>query len=121
MWRGKKFVAVPKMLKALGSINRLRAMEFLADRRMGICELASYVGVSQGTMSYHVQVLLDAGLVFWDGWCVLGVSRKSIELVESYLRQCLHEPEFPMPRLPEPPPPSPEERALIAQGEPLDD
>ncbi|MDO9557179.1 MAG: metalloregulator ArsR/SmtB family transcription factor [Coriobacteriia bacterium] len=51
------------MFNALGQPTRRRIMETLAVRPTGVTGLCDYVGVSQGTMSYHIEILRQAGLV----------------------------------------------------------
>jgi ArsR family transcriptional regulator, arsenate/arsenite/antimonite-responsive transcriptional repressor len=57
--------AVP-LLKALADPVRLRLMSLVASRAAGeacVCELTDAFGLSQPTISHHMQVLHKAGLV----------------------------------------------------------
>lgn len=57
--------AVP-LLKALADPVRLRLMSLVASRASGeacVCELTGAFGLSQPTISHHMQVLHKAGLV----------------------------------------------------------
>ncbi len=62
----------PDRLKLLGDATRWRILAFLArpiqsccSRDDGVCgcDLETYLGVSQPTISHHMKLLVDAGLV----------------------------------------------------------
>jgi ArsR family transcriptional regulator, arsenate/arsenite/antimonite-responsive transcriptional repressor len=59
-------VAVAKRLKAVADPIRLQMLSMLADAPEDgccTCELAPAVGLTEGTASHHLRVLLEAGLV----------------------------------------------------------
>ncbi|HHT28563.1 MAG TPA: winged helix-turn-helix transcriptional regulator [Firmicutes bacterium] len=51
------------MFKALGDENRLRILAALDDRAHCVCELARQLGMPQPTLSHHLKILRDTGLV----------------------------------------------------------
>ena len=51
------------ILKALCDETRLRILSLLADRSMNGCEINRAFDCSQPTISYHMKLLVDAGLV----------------------------------------------------------
>ena len=51
------------IFRALGSEPRARIVELLADRPMNINELSLALGLAQPSVSKHVQILEEAGLV----------------------------------------------------------
>jgi len=51
------------IFKALGHGDRLRIVEDLADGEKCVCELVKSVGSSWSTVSRHLSVLKDAGVV----------------------------------------------------------
>ena len=54
------------VLKALGEPTRLRLMSLIAAHEGGqacVCDLTGPVGLSQPTVSHHLKVLVDAGLI----------------------------------------------------------
>jgi ArsR family transcriptional regulator, arsenate/arsenite/antimonite-responsive transcriptional repressor len=54
------------VFRALGDPNRLRLLSFLAAQPGGeacVCNLTEPVGLSQPTVSHHLKVLTDAGLL----------------------------------------------------------
>ncbi|GBC60013.1 transcriptional regulator [Desulfonema ishimotonii] len=52
-----------KVMKALSDPNRVRIVKMLQHKTMCVCELRGALGVSQPTVSKHLKVLEDAGLV----------------------------------------------------------
>lgn len=66
---------IPDQLRLLGDSTRWRILEFLADpilscstRADGICgcDLETFLGVTQPTVSHHMKQLVEAGLVTAD-------------------------------------------------------
>ncbi len=58
--------ALARMCKALGDPTRVRLVSMIAAAAGGeacICEMTGPVGLSQPTVSHHVRLLVDAGLV----------------------------------------------------------
>jgi DNA-binding transcriptional ArsR family regulator len=53
----------PERLKALGDPLRSRICDLVLERAMSVTELAGRVGRPKGTVAYHVDVLVDAGLL----------------------------------------------------------
>ena len=49
--------------KALGDPNRIRIMKMLERRRLCVCEVREILGLSNSTVSKHLSILRDAGLV----------------------------------------------------------
>ena len=55
-----------RTLKALADSTRLRLLSIVAAHESGeacVCELIDPVGLSQGTVSHHMKVLVDAGFL----------------------------------------------------------
>lgn len=63
-----------RCLKALAEKNRLRILKLLQHRKMCVCELAQVIGVSQPSISRHLNKLKSAGLIdseqegFWTNY-----------------------------------------------------
>jgi len=58
-----------RTLKALADPARLRLLSIVAAQESGeacVCELIEPVGLSQGTVSHHMKVLVDAGILTRD-------------------------------------------------------
>lgn len=59
-------VALAAKFKALGDPTRLRLLSIVAaheDREACVCDLTEPVALSQPTVSHHLKVLVDAGLL----------------------------------------------------------
>ena|SRR5438552_14321676 len=57
--------ALATLFRALGDASRVRIINLLAssDEPICVCELTEPVGLSQGTVSFHLKKLLQAGLI----------------------------------------------------------
>jgi ArsR family transcriptional regulator, arsenate/arsenite/antimonite-responsive transcriptional repressor len=58
--------ALARMFKALADPNRVKLLSMIAasdDREACVCDLTAPVGLAQPTISHHMKVLADAGLV----------------------------------------------------------
>ena len=53
----------PSRLKALGDALRMQICDLVLERAMSVTELAERVRRPKGTVAYHVDVLVDAGLL----------------------------------------------------------
>jgi ArsR family transcriptional regulator len=56
----KQFIRV---MKALSDPNRVRVLKMLETKQLCVCELKDLVGLAQSTVSKHLKVLEEAGLV----------------------------------------------------------
>jgi ArsR family transcriptional regulator len=52
-----------KVMKALSDPNRVRLLKMLQHRTMCVCEMQAALNVAQPTVSKHLRLLEDAGLV----------------------------------------------------------
>jgi len=52
-----------RRMKALGDPLRMRITELVLERAMSVTDLAERLGRPKGTVGYHVDVLMDAGLL----------------------------------------------------------
>jgi ArsR family transcriptional regulator len=61
------FETYEAMFKALADKKRLQIMHVLTQRgRTCVCDLSDIVGMAQSKLSYHLKILLDAGLIHKD-------------------------------------------------------
>lgn len=73
--------------KALGDPARLRLLSLIAAHEDGeacICNLTEPVGLSQGTVSHHMKILVTAGLVSREQrgkWAYYRVQRRALDAV----------------------------------------
>ena len=52
-----------KVFKAAGDKNRLRILKMLEQKNMCVCELSAALGITQPSVSKHLSLLKEAGLV----------------------------------------------------------
>lgn len=52
-----------RILKALSDPNRLEIMNLLSDSELCACRILETLNITQPTLSHHMKVLSDAGLV----------------------------------------------------------
>jgi len=81
-----------KTFKALGDPTRVRLLSLIAASGGGeacICDLTKPVGLSQPTVSHHMKMLADAGLVVREQrgrWAYFRVVPEALESVSAALR-----------------------------------
>lgn len=54
---------VVRLFKALGDESRLRILSALAKETYCVCDLARFLNIPQPTLSHHLKILRDIGLV----------------------------------------------------------
>ncbi|MBW1782996.1 MAG: winged helix-turn-helix transcriptional regulator [Deltaproteobacteria bacterium] len=52
-----------KVMKALSDPNRVKIIKMLQHKSMCVCEMQAALGIAQPTVSKHLKLLEDAGLV----------------------------------------------------------
>ncbi|MBW2552946.1 MAG: winged helix-turn-helix transcriptional regulator [Deltaproteobacteria bacterium] len=52
-----------KVFKALSDKNRLRILKMLQHKKMCVCELSAALGITRPSVSRHLSLMKDAGLV----------------------------------------------------------
>ncbi len=52
-----------KVLKALSDPMRVRIVKLLGQKKMCVCELTEVLSIGQPSVSHHLRILKDAGLV----------------------------------------------------------
>ena len=52
-----------KVMKALSDPNRVKILKMLQHKSLCVCEMQSALGIAQPTVSNHLKILEDAGLV----------------------------------------------------------
>lgn len=58
-----KFEKNSKVFKALGDSNRLRILNLLSEEEKCACEILKCFDISQSTLSHHMKILSECGLV----------------------------------------------------------
>lgn len=52
-----------RVMKSLSDPNRVRVLKLLQDGELCVCEIQKVLGLAQSTVSKHMKLLEDAGLV----------------------------------------------------------
>ncbi|MGM9630209.1 ArsR/SmtB family transcription factor [Butyricicoccus sp.] len=79
-----------RLFKALGDENRLQILQLLSQREVCACAIERELSISQSTLSHHMKVLTDAGIVKGrkDGrWIYYSVDEAGRTCVQSFLAQ----------------------------------
>lgn len=83
---------VARVFKALGDPTRVRLLSLIASADGGeacICDLTEPVGLSQGTVSHHMKLLAEAGLVTRDQrgkWAYYSIDKGALDQAAAALR-----------------------------------
>ena len=54
---------IVKIFKALGDENRLKILHIIGSQEICACKLLEYLEVGQPTVSYHMKILCDSGII----------------------------------------------------------
>lgn len=57
------YIQLSKKLKVLGDANRLKILNLLSCGELCACEILEHFDFTQPTLSHHMKVLMDCGLV----------------------------------------------------------
>lgn len=83
---------VARVFKALGDPTRVRLLSLIAAGEGGeacICDLTDPVGLSQGTVSHHMKLLAEAGLVTREQrgrWAYFSLNADALDAAAGALR-----------------------------------
>ncbi len=76
-----------KCMKALGDPVRLEIFNMLREGKLCACKILERFAMTQPTLSYHMKLLTDSGLVFaekdWK-WSYYSVDKKAAEALGIY-------------------------------------
>ena len=85
-------IDVALICKALGDSNRLQIIQMLSDGEKCGCKLLEAFEITQPTLSHHMKILCDAGVVVGrkEGkWTHYSISKKGTEQAKECLRQLM--------------------------------
>ncbi|MBS1699668.1 MAG: helix-turn-helix transcriptional regulator [Actinobacteria bacterium] len=83
---------IARVFKALGDPTRVRLLSLIAGGPGGeacICDLTEPVGLSQGTVSHHMKLLAEAGLVTREQrgrWAYFAIADGALDAAAASLR-----------------------------------
>lgn len=61
---GNKYSENAELLRALADVNRLRIVDMLSADKLCACNILEKLDITQPTLSHHMKILCDSGLVF---------------------------------------------------------
>ena len=77
-----------KQFKALGDLTRVNIVNYLSQGEKCACMLLEDFDISQPTLSHHMKILCDSGLVIGQKrgkWMYYSLSDEGFDFVTSYL------------------------------------
>lgn len=83
---------IARLFKAMGDPTRVRLLSLIAAGEQGeacVCDLTEPVGLSQGTVSHHMRILTEAGLVEREQrgkWAYYSIVRTALDAAAAALR-----------------------------------
>ena len=83
---------VVRIFKALSDENRIRVLRILRSGEKCACKVVEELNISQPTLSHHMKILCDAGLVTGrkEGkWMHYAICRNGISRVQSLMKELL--------------------------------
>ena len=81
---------LPTIMKALGDENRLKILAMLGQGSLCACEMLGNLHIRQSTLSHHMSILSEAGLVSsWSvgKWTHYRLCPQGIDLAQSFIGQ----------------------------------
>lgn len=75
---------IEKLFKALADRNRIRIIKMLEERPLCVCEITHVMGIAQSSVSRHLAILRDAGLLEdrkMGQWTIYSLSRSTDDAI----------------------------------------
>jgi len=85
-----KYESNAKIFQALSDPNRLIIIEMLQSRERCACELLEFLNIVQSTLSHHMKILCDSGLVNSrrnGKWMYYSLSKDACEAAKKLLNE----------------------------------
>ena len=85
-----------RVMKALSDPNRVKIMKMLEAKELCVCEITAVLGLAQSTVSKHLKILEDAGLIesrkagAWVNYSVpANFENQYAEIIQNHLKDWL--------------------------------
>ena len=88
----EKYNAQARLFKALSDENRLKTLDLLKDKSYNASELLAEVDFSQSTLSHHMKIMLNSGIVqgVKNGkWTIYSLKKEFFEELIGWLEEYL--------------------------------
>ncbi|WAA08747.1 ArsR/SmtB family transcription factor [Fervidibacillus albus] len=86
----KDYRSIASVMKALSDPTRLKIIDLLSDGEQCACNMLENFSITQPTLSYHMKMLTESGLVRArkDGiWMKYSINREQLDEVVSFFQQ----------------------------------
>ncbi len=83
---------IVKMLKALADPNRLTILEMIGNDELCSCKLLENMDISQPTISHHLRILSESGLIIGRKdaqWIHYSINKEKLAMVRRYLAEAI--------------------------------
>ncbi len=80
-----------RVTKALSDANRVRIVKLLEDRTLCVCEIQYVLGLAQPTVSSHMKILEEAGLVNKERQGTWMIYSQALDSASPYVQTMLRE------------------------------
>jgi ArsR family transcriptional regulator len=84
------YVKYAQLMKALGDETRVKIFAMLSAGELCACEILEEFQITQPTLSYHMKILSESGLVNSrrDGvWMRYSINRDALETLQQFLKR----------------------------------
>ncbi len=85
------------VFKAISDETRLKIIDLLSSSRLCACDLLEQFSISQSTLSYHMKILSDSGLVKGEkegSWVRYALNKERMDEVMSFLEEITREKDY---------------------------
>ncbi len=96
IWEGLKIKTeeVIKISKALSEKNRVEIIKLLSDEEICACKLLEHFDIKQPTLSHHMKILSETGLVNVSKkstWSYYTLNKEKLKEFKDFLDDCMNE------------------------------
>lgn len=77
------------MFKALADETRLKILDMLSDEELCACHILENFNITQPTLSYHMKILTESGLVIgvrYGSWMKYSLNKEKIDDLKEILK-----------------------------------
>lgn len=88
----QNFIEEANIFKVFSDSNRLQILNMLSDEEMCACKILEKFNITQPTLSHHMKVLVDSGLVIArkDGnWMYYKLNYSKINDIKKFINQII--------------------------------
>lgn len=85
------------VFKAISDETRLKIIDLLSSSKLCACDILEQFSISQSTLSYHMKILSDSGLVKGEkegSWVRYSLNQERMNEVRSFLEEITREKDY---------------------------